>query len=263
MPDRLRIAVFFTLAIASASLPARAAATETIVTYRGTATELGTRRPLYSEEHFLRYRDGQIAQRVVLYQCPDGRPFARKQVDYVERFAPDFDTVDVARGLHEGLRSKAGHREVFYRETASDPENSKRVPPTKGMVADAGFDEFVRGHWDALMAGQRLELDFLVPSRLGVHGFQVRHVRAAVTDGIPAQVFQLRLSGVLWLVVPTIEVHYSDAQHTLVRYEGLSNLQDADGNHYKARIVFAPKDRVPGDVAALRKALEAPLSPCG
>ena len=233
------------------------------MTYRGTATELATRRPLYSEQHFLRYRDDQIAQRIVLYQCADGRPFARKQVEYVDRFAPDFDTVDVGRGLHEGLRSRSGEREVFYRETTADTEATKLLPRTKEMVADAGFDEFVRAHWDALLSGQSKKLDFLVPSRLGVHAFRVSHVHATVTDGIPSQVFRLRLSGVLGWVLPAIEVYYSDAQRTLVRYEGLSNLQDAEGNHYKARIVFPPQDRLVSDVAALRKAQEAPLRPCG
>ncbi len=256
-------AIFLTLAAACGSPTAMAAPGEEIVTYRGVATELSTRQPLYSEEHFLRYRDGQIAQRVVLYQCADGRPFARKQVEYVDRFAPDFDTIDVSRGLHEGLRSRSGQREVFYRETTADTEVTKRLPAVTGLVADAGFDEFVRGHWDALMSGQSLELDFLVPSRLGVHEFRVSHLRAAVTDGIPAQVFRLRLSGLLGFVLPAIEVLYSDSQRTLLRYEGLSNLQDADGNQYKARIVFPPKDRLTSDVATMRKAQEAVLRPCG
>jgi hypothetical protein len=256
-------AVFLTLAAACGLPAALAAPGDGFVTYRGMATELATRQPLYSEEHFLRYRDGQIAQRVVLYQCADGRPFARKQVEYVDRFAPDFDTVDVSRGLHEGLRSASGQREVFYRETMSDTEVTKRLPRTQEMVADAGFDEFVRAHWDLLLSGQSKELDFLVPSRLGVHEFRVSHVRASVTDGTLSQVFRLRLSGLLGFVLPAIEVHYSDSQRTLLRYEGLSNLQDADGNHYKARIVFPSQYRHSSDAAALRTAQEAPLRPCG
>ena len=258
-----KVALFLATAAVCGGSFATAAPVEQILTYRGTATELATRQPLYAEQHFLRYRDGQIAQRIVLYQCADGRPFARKQVEYVDRFAPDFDTVDVGRGLHEGLRSRSGEREVFYRETTADTEATKLLPRTKEMVADAGFDEFVRAHWDALLSGQSKELDFLVPSRLGVHEFRVSHVRATVTDAIPAQVFRLKLSGVLGWVLPSIEVYYSDAQRTLVRYEGLSNLQDADGNHYKARIVFPPQERLVSDVAALRKAQEAPLRPCG
>ena len=250
-------------ASACGCLSASAAPADSFVSYRGSATQLGTRQALYLEEHFLRYRDSQIAQRVVLYECADGRPFARKQVEYLDRFAPDFDTVDVSRGLHEGLRSRSGQREVFYRATTSDTEVTKRLKPATGLVADAGFDEFVRGHWDALMSGQSMELDFLVPSRLGAHAFQVKHVRAAGTDGIPAQLFRLRLSGVLGLLLPAIEVYYSDAQRTLLRYEGLSNLQDADGNHYKARIVFPPQDRLASDGTALRKAQEATLRPCG
>lgn len=249
--------------VAVGTSAAMASSGERFLTYRGEATDLSTRRRLYSEEHFLRYQDERIVQRVVLYRCPDGRPFARKQVEYVDRFAPDFDTRDVNRGLHEGLRSRVGYREVFYRESTQALEAAQRLPAVKGMVADAGFDEFVRDQWDALMSGQRLEMNFLVPSRLGVHGFKVNHVRASTADGVPTQVFRLRLSGVLGLVLPSIDVHYSDSQRTLLRYEGLSNLQDADGDHYKARIDFPPQNRLPSDVAALRAAREATLRPCG
>lgn len=234
-----------------------------ILTYRGMATELATHQKLYSEEHYLRYQNGRIAERVVLYQCADGAPFARKRVQYVDRFAPDFETIDAGSGMHEGLRSNSGQREVFYRENSGEKETRKLLQPTAGLVADAGFDEFIRGNWDSLMSGQSRDLDFLVPSRLGVHGFQVKHVRAEAVDGVPAQLFRLRLSGILGLLLPGIEVYYSDAQRTLLRYDGLSNLQDADGKQHKVLILFPPQNRVRSDAAALLKAQQAPLRACG
>ena len=130
------------------------------------------------------------------------------------------------------------------------------------MVADAGFDEFVRANWSRLLAGETMPLDFLVPSRLGVIGFQVRHVQADSVGGVPAQMFRLRLSGFLGLILSGFDVYYSDTDHVLLRFDGLSDLQDASGSNYKAHIVFPLSNRKPSDDAAMRKAMEIRLAPC-
>ena len=65
--------------------------------------------------------------------------------------------------------------------TVADPWLRATPPgaPVAGgeaLVADAGFDEFVRQHWDALMAGEAVPLHFAVPSRLESLGFRIRRV---------------------------------------------------------------------------------------
>lgn len=251
--------------IAGAALlaAAPASAAENLLRYSGTASDPATGRFLYAEQHFVRQQSGQTAERVVLYTCRNGAPFARKQVNYTDVFAPDFELTDVRRGQREGLRRGAAGREVFYRESAQRSELSAPANAKAGWVADAGFDEFVRAKWDVLMRGGSERLEFLIPSRRSVHGFQIKHQRAEVVDGTPAQVFRLRLTGLLGLVLPGIDVWYSDAGRVLLRYEGLSNLQDPQGSQYKVRITFPLEKRVAGDEVGLASAKAAALQACG
>jgi hypothetical protein len=97
------------------------------------------------------------------------------------------------------------------------------------FVADAGFDEFVRGNWESLAGGTALEVPFLVPSRLSTLPFRVRKVRADRRAGEDVSVFRLSLAGPLGWFLPDIDV----------RYRGLTNIRDASGATVEAEIVFA------------------------
>ena len=235
---------------------------DTYVSYSGTAVAQRGDQFLYQEQDVLHYRDGKIARRVVLYTCHDGSPFARKEVSYVDAFSPDFVLEDASNGMREGIRSAGNAREVFFRGDRSAPEKSSTVPPVRGLVADAGFDDFVRTHWQNLLAGHSVRMDFLVPSRLEDINFKVEHVRSDETDGVPVEVFRLKLSGILGWVAPSIDVYYSVKDHTLVRYVGLSDLRDGSNRNFNALIDFRPADRKPGDEQALLNAERAPLAPC-
>jgi hypothetical protein len=235
---------------------------DTYVVYSGTAVAQRGDQFLYHEQHVLRYRDGKIAERVVLYTCRDGSPFARKEVVYVDAFSPDFVLEDASNGMREGIRSAGKSREVFFRGDSSAPEKTSPLPAVHGLVADAGFDEFVRAHWNDLLAGHSLEMDFLVPSRLDDINFKVQHVRSDETDGVPVEVFRLKLAGILGWVAPSIDVYYSTKDRTLVRYVGLSDLRDRSNQNFNALIDFRPADRKPGDEQALLNAKRAPLGPC-
>jgi hypothetical protein len=163
-------------------------------------------------------------------------------------------------GQREGLSRSGSAATISYRENAASSERSGPLPGQPGLVADAGFDEFVRRNWEALAAGEKLRFDFLVPSRLDYYSFKVRKLRSETLAGTPAQVYRLTLSGVWGWILPGIDVWYRNADRTLLRYEGLSNLQDAAGENFKALVEFPPEARrsLPGD-ELLRAALQRPL----
>jgi hypothetical protein len=151
---------------------------------------------------------------------------------------------------------------VFFRANRIEPEKSAPLPPTADLVADAGFDAFIQTHWSALMHGAPLPLRFLVPSRLQLMSFEVQHMRSDRLDGKPTEVFRMKLSGILGLVLPGIEVAYDAADHILVHYEGLSDLRDASGDNLQASIVFHGAERGPGSAQAIAAAQAATLAPC-
>jgi hypothetical protein len=230
--------------------------------YSGEARSRHSDAFLYGEQHFLVYRDGRLAERAVLYVCRDGTPFARKTVTYADPYAPDFLLEDQATGMREGIRSIAQERQVFFRGNRIEPEKSKALPPIRDLVADAGFDDFIRANWETLMTDRVLPLHFLVPSRLTSLSFELRRLRSDTLNGLPVEVMRLTLSGILGHVLPSIDVSYSASDHVLVRYEGLSDLRDAAGDNFQALITFKPRDRTSDDAGGIAAARAAPLAPC-
>ena len=233
------------------------------LSYTGTAMAGDATQFLYGERHVLEFRGGRLAARVVLYTCRDGSPFARKLVAYVDSLAPDFALTDTANGMREGIRTGAGGRTVYFQADGKTPMQTGRLPPVPGLVADAGFDEFVQTHWQDLTGRRTLRMRFLLPSRLADDGFQVRYLRSTRIDATPVDVFRLRLSGAWGWFLPGIDVSYAaSGDHVLMRYDGLSDLADAQGNNFKAVISFPLRDRRPSDAAAMQAAQHAPLAPC-
>ena len=220
---------------------------------------------LYREQHWIRRHDGVALERVTLYRCPGGDAFARKQVDYrASHTAPDFLLEDRRGGYREGLRRAAGATVVFVRPRAGAPESTRRLDAgdAAGLVADAGFDEFVRAHWSALAAGRRVALRFAVPSRLRSLPFSLQRTATARVAGEPAWVLRLQVDGMLGWIAPRIDVSYGQHSRRLLRFEGLTNLRDDAGEaQLRARIDFPTPARAV-DAASARQAAQQPLAVC-
>lgn len=229
----------------------------------GYARSLDTGELLYTETHLISH-DAGIERRVVLYRCARGvAPFARKELVYdADRSAPAFTFADARSGFIEGLTREAGRLRVFSRGPKDVTTRAAVLAAPGPFVADAGFDEFVRGHWDELARGTALEVPFLVPSRLDTMPFRVRKVRDERIDGEIASVFRLSLAGPLGWFLPDIEVSYRDRDRRLARYRGLTNIRDASGALLEARIEFPEMDgsELIGDAAAMR--MQPPVARC-
>ena len=243
--------------LAASTMPAVAAP------YRaetGLARDYDTGRLLYREEHLVRAAaDGRPLERVVLYRCADGTPFARKRIDYRDALeAPDFQFEDARSGYREGVRRDASGREVFV-VRPGDAEQEAPLPAGP-LVADAGFDPWLREAWPRLANGERVPLSFLVPSRLTSFDFKVYAVDDEADAG--ERRFRLRLGGWLGWIAPHIDVVYADADRRLLRFEGLSNLRDDAGDDpLKVRIAF-PQPPVASNGEAFARVGAEPLRAC-
>lgn len=247
-------------ALVLAALPAHAALTFE----EGVARDPGSLALLYREQHLIRRADGRPTERLVIYRCADGTPFARKRVDYRgSAQAPEFSLEDVRLGYGEGLRRTDGGHTVWVRDGRGETERSAALDETAArLVADAGFDEFIRNHWAPLVSGQSVPLQFAVPSRLQTLGFRVDRQGPLTLDQEPAESFRLKLGGLLGWVAPHIDVAYGRDSRRLLRFEGLSNLRSDDGrSQLVARIEFA-KPAVAAAETQWRAAERQPLSAC-
>lgn len=214
--------------------------------YRGYAYTPGDdHRLLYTESHWL-YDENGSAHRLVIYACPDGQAFARKWVDTAPGAAtPDVDMQDARWGYREGVRTRSGQREVYAQTDTAAPEKHSPVPtpPPQNSVIDAGFDAFVREHWDALSGPGVAPLPFLIPSQLRFVDFSARKLRDEQVGGQSVRWFRLQLAGWYAFVLPHIDVAYEDSTHNLFEYRGLSNIRGEGSKNLNVTIQFPPAER--------------------
>lgn len=200
---------------------------------------------LYLESHTVRDHGSPNERRVVLYRCASGgAAFARKTLTYTAvRTDPDFRLEDARTGHLEGLVTSPIGRQVYYRANGSEPVRMRGVLRDAGIVSDAGFDEFVQIHWRELERGDTVRFPFLVPSRLESLDFKVSKDRDELIDGAEASVIRLNLSGFFGLFVPSIEVAYDRKDRVLLRYSGLVNIRDLEGDNLSADISMPRSER--------------------
>ncbi|MBB3832170.1 hypothetical protein FHR55_000336 [Xanthomonas arboricola] len=204
----------------------------------------------YRESHWLLDDGG----RLVLYRCPNGQPFARKQVEGGGT-APDFSLLDGRDGYREGVRRRDGVREMFQQQPGK-PERHTPLPASEDeRVIDAGFDAYLRTHWDAL-AGAPQRVDFVLPSLQRQLAFKVERI------GDSGGQRRLRISLDAWYgaAVPSLEVRYSIANKRLLEFRGVGNLRDAQGRYPRVRIVFPDTAARASTDDELRQAREQALA---
>ncbi|HEX7816730.1 hypothetical protein [Dyella sp.] len=234
--------------------------------YLGTAYASDTGAMVYREEHWV-YLERGAWRRLVLYRCPSGQPFARKRIDDALSNDPDFDYLDGRDGYQEGVRQESGRRQVFVRKSGDDPQTLRPLTlPAAPAVIDAGFDSYVRQHWNSLNQGAGTSVAFLVPSRGRFMNLRIDHATPVQVDGAPATRLRLSLDAWYGFAAPSITLTYLDNGRRLRRFEGISNVHDAHGRTQTVRIEFPADDALgpagPGDIeAALRAPLASHCSP--
>lgn len=231
--------------------PASAAGSGSIRREQADVTTPDGARLLYRETHYV--LPGASAGRWVLYRCPDGAPFARKQVHGTARaMAPGFDFEDGRDGHREGVRSEGGAFSVYAGDPGT-PEATALTVPDNGVI-DAGFDAAVRSRWSELMRGVPVRLQFLVPSRKRFFPVRVQRVASVDWHGIPAERLHMTLDTWFGFAVPDVGLVYGRDDQRLLEFAGTGNVRDARGRNPQVRIAFEqpPVDVAIAELAAVR-----------
>jgi hypothetical protein len=227
--------------------------------YEGTAYARAGGPALYAEAHYLYAADGAPRQ-LVLYRCPAGAAFARKLLlDSPASVAPDFDFVDARNGYREGVRVENGQRIVYVQKNAQAARVAKPLPAQADMVIDAGFDTYVKTHWDALSSGVA-HIPFLLPSRFGFIGIKLGGSANAREDGQDLRTLQMRLDAWYGFVAAPIELTYVSAERRLRRFEGIGTIRTDDGRNQDVRIEFPETHDREIPQSEVEAALAEPLS---
>ena len=230
------------------------------IRYSGTAYSLDDNQVLYREDHTLTMKDGQPIERTTLYYDADNQLFAEKNNRYRSQFnnpdshnldsnntdsdspaTPDFMLTDDRYGYSESMEQDGKRWRVEYKEP-KESGNKILSKPDYTPVIDAGFDEFVRAHWNDLMKGDTVNFSFAVPSRLEWIDFRL--IPLAQKDGTLTVEMRLKSRWIAWLLDPVF-LNYDLKSKRLLTYRGLTNIRTIDGDGIKAEIRYAypPKDQ--------------------
>jgi hypothetical protein len=226
----------------------------------GAAHAAGDGRLLYREHHWT-YAQAGSPRRLVLYRCPDGAAFARKLVDAAPGAGtPDIEFTDGRDGYAQQVTRAGGAIAVRVREPGRD-ERQVSLPARADAVIDAGFDAYVRTHWQALAGRRSRTVPFLVPDRGDWLDFRVRHVGDAVEGQRAVRRMRLSLSAWYGFAVPAIDLTYERDTRRLLRFEGLGFVRDHRGNNPRVRIEFPDAPRaLDAATPGVDEALRVPLT---
>ena len=171
----------------------------------GQAYDMRSGEPLYKELHEC---DDNNMNCSVQYRDEAGELIASKSMDY----------------------SLAPHSPaLFIQDFRMDKELRIERAPEEALVVDSGFDNYVRTQWSALSDGQDVRFRFLVAGRDKPLSMVARRDK----EGCEAGQMCIKVKLDSWLlggIVPPIELTYAQDSRRLLRFRGLSNLKDTNGD---------------------------------
>lgn len=223
--------------IVATSLTFMANAEIRTINYEGEAYSLDSKALFYREVHTLILDNDMPISREVDYINPNGKVIVHKTSTYKGTpTTPDFELTDFRDGYQESAEADNKKRILSVKENTDTPISIKRLgKPEYTTVVDAGFDEFVREQWQGLLAGKTATFSFAAPARLEYVDFRLIPIRQ--DDSTLTVEMRLKSRWVSWLLDP-IELEYDLTSQRLLRYKGLTNLRDDQGNGIKAEIFY-------------------------
>ena len=202
----------------------------------GSAYSLKTGELLYRETH----KPLSDETYRVEYSEPNGTVFGHKILDFSQSaLTPSFSQVNDRNGEKIDVTQTNNTLHVTYQEDSATDAKKDSVKLVAGMIVDAGFDAFIKQYWDALEAGNQMDIEYLVPSKQTT--FTFRFSQAACVQGTQKGAECFSLEPVSWFVklaVDPIIVAYEPVQKRLLRFTGRANICDSQGKYHSVDIQY-------------------------
>lgn len=202
---------------------------------------------LYTERHRQEFTGTRLLRGSVVYTNPQGKLIARKTLDYsADPYAPKFRTEDLRTGGEEAGEFLDQKYTVSFRTGKKESLRTRSLGELEKLVADAGFDSYVRARMHELLKGDDVHFNFVVPSRLDAINFRAAPMGVERKDG--RELLRIRVetdNALLRLFVSPGFIVYDINTGELMEYVGLSNLDDSDTNKYRVRIVYPNGQKAP------------------
>lgn len=202
---------------------------------------------LYIERHKQELKGSKLLRGSVTYTDPAGKVIARKSLDYRSNpYAPKFQIEDLRSGGFEAGEFLDHKYTIRFRGDRKAELRSRSLDQVKGLVADAGFDNYVRARMHELLRGAPVHCSFVVPKRLESYSFRAAPMGVEHKGGRDLLRIRIEIdNALLRLFVAPVFLVYDVNSGELMEYVGLSNLDDAAASKYRVRTLY-PNGQKPG-----------------
>jgi hypothetical protein len=191
----------------------------------------------YVEYHTVIYENGNVSKSQTIYYDANNNKIGELVSEY--SLGPQYGSYDFRdiRAQHQDGAKVAVDRIRLYRKQS--PENDIEetyVAKEENQIVGQGFHQFIVHNLEQIAQGEVFHIQLVLPSRLDQYEFRIRKRK------INGDTLYIRLEIDNWLLrmfAPHVDAEYDLKTRHLLRYEGISNLEDASGKHKKVTIIYS------------------------
>jgi len=190
----------------------------------------------YIEHHRLRHDGGRtIAIRTVFLDAS-----FQKIGELVSDFShgPQFGSyefTDSRAQYTDGAKVTADRITLYCRRSPGGDMETKSLPMTTDQLVGQGFNQFIVTRLDALARGEEFRMKLVLPSKLDQYDVCIRKSK------IEGDVLHIRVEMANWLLklfAPHMDAEYDLKTQRLLRYDGISMVEDTSGKNAQVSITY-------------------------
>jgi len=191
----------------------------------------------YVEYHTVTHTNGNVSGSQTIYYDANNTKIGELISEY--SFGPQFGSYDFRdiRAQHQDGAKVALDRIRLYRKQSREADIEETyLEKEEDQIVGQGFHQFIVHNLERIAQGEVFQIQLVLPSRLDQYEFRIRKRK------INGDTLYIRLEIDNWLLrmfAPHVDAEYDLKTRHLLRYEGISNLEDASGKHEKVTITYS------------------------
>jgi hypothetical protein len=190
--------------------------------YEGKALREG--KHVYTEKHTVTWLDKKVLSSVTVYTSPLGKVLATLKNDYSKSLnMPENEMDDLMMKNKYGIRYQGAAPLMYRIENGKEEKKAIKDEAGKLLVGGQGLHYHIIEHMDEIIRKGKLDLKFVIPGKLDAYDFYLK-----VAKVMPGKVeFDVEIDNwFLRLFAPGLKLIYDTKEKRLLRYSGLSNIQN-------------------------------------
>lgn len=191
----------------------------------------------YLEYHTVTHLNGKVSASQTTYYDVNNSKIGELISEY--SFGPQFgsyDFKDIRAQYQDGAKVASDKIFLFRKLSPENEFEEKYLPKEADQIVGQGFHQFIVHNLEKIAQGEVFQIRLVLPSRLDQYEFRISKRE------INGDALCIRLEIDNWLLrlfAPHVDVEYDLRTRHLLRYEGISNLEDTSGKHKKVYITYS------------------------